>query len=116
MCLDCVDTRFVACVGWEPVGCALRILCPSGFTDALAHLGRFAVKKIAVGESHSYLLGTLREARGSLCCLVTLILRCLQIRLLETLRHRNIVTYHHAWLETCQFSAFGPKVPTLQLS
>ncbi|KAH0834768.1 ABC transporter transmembrane region 2-domain-containing protein [Lanmaoa asiatica] len=62
-------------------------------------LGHFAVKKIAVGESHSYLLGILRE-----------------IRLLETLHHRNIITYHHAWLETCQFSSFGPKVPTLQPS
>lgn len=40
----------------------------------------------------------------------------LQIRLLETLHHKNIITYHHAWLETCQFSAFGPKVPALQLS
>ncbi|KAH7907633.1 kinase-like protein [Hygrophoropsis aurantiaca] len=61
-------------------------------------LGHFAVKKIAVGESHSYLLAILRE-----------------VRLLETLRHRNIVTYHHAWLESCQFSAFGPKVPTLHV-
>lgn len=61
-------------------------------------LGHFAVKKIAVGESHSYLLNILRE-----------------IRLLESLRHRNIVTYHHAWLESYQFSAFGPKVPTLHV-
>ena len=37
-----------------------------------------------------------------------------QIRLLEKLHHPNIITYHHAWLETCQFSSFGPKVPTLQ--
>ncbi|KIK21438.1 hypothetical protein PISMIDRAFT_681439 [Pisolithus microcarpus 441] len=61
-------------------------------------LGRFAVKKIAVGESHSYLLSILRE-----------------IRLLETLRHRNIITYHHAWLESSQFSSFGPKIPTLHV-
>ncbi|EIW77275.1 kinase-like protein [Coniophora puteana RWD-64-598 SS2] len=61
-------------------------------------LGQFAVKKIAVGQSHSYLIGILRE-----------------IRLLETLRHRNIITYHHAWLETAQFSAFGPRVPTLHV-
>lgn len=61
-------------------------------------LGHFAVKKIAIGESHSYLLNILRE-----------------IRLLESLRHRNIVTYHHAWLESYQFSAFGPKVPTLHV-
>ncbi|KAI5116294.1 hypothetical protein M0805_002164 [Coniferiporia weirii] len=59
-------------------------------------LGRFAVKKIAVGRSHSYLIQILRE-----------------VRLLERLRHPNIITYHHSWLETHQFSSFGPKVPTL---
>ncbi|KAG6840398.1 hypothetical protein C0991_006932 [Blastosporella zonata] len=37
----------------------------------------FAVKKIAVGESHSYLLTILRE-----------------VRLLERLHHPNIITYH----------------------
>ncbi|KAH7882478.1 kinase-like protein [Phlebopus sp. FC_14] len=61
-------------------------------------LGHFAVKKIAVGESHTYLLSILRE-----------------IRLLEALRHRNIITYHHSWLESSQFSAFGPKIPTLHV-
>ncbi|KAJ6590715.1 other/IKS protein kinase [Mycena vulgaris] len=61
-------------------------------------LGHFAVKKIAVGESHSYLLNILKE-----------------VRLLEQLHHPNIVTYHHAWLESCQFSSFGPKVPTLHV-
>ncbi|EJT99172.1 kinase-like protein [Dacryopinax primogenitus] len=59
-------------------------------------LGHFAVKKIAVGRSHSYLLQTLRE-----------------VRLLETLRHPNIITYHHAWVESYQFSSFGERVPTL---
>lgn len=61
-------------------------------------LGHFAVKKIAVGQSHSYLLNILRE-----------------VRLLEQLHHPNIVTYHHAWMETCQFSTFGPHVPTLHV-
>ncbi|KAJ3714285.1 kinase-like domain-containing protein [Lentinula raphanica] len=61
-------------------------------------LGRFAVKKIAVGESHSYLLNILRE-----------------VRLLERVHHPNIITYHHAWLETSQFSSFGPRVPTLHV-
>ncbi|TFY69824.1 hypothetical protein EVJ58_g180 [Rhodofomes roseus] len=61
-------------------------------------LGHFAVKKIAVGQSHSYLLNILRE-----------------VRLLERLHHPNIITYHHAWLETCQFSSFGPQVPTLHV-
>ncbi|GJE86683.1 serine/threonine protein kinase-like protein [Phanerochaete sordida] len=61
-------------------------------------LGHFAVKKIAVGQSHSYLLNILRE-----------------VRLLEKLHHPNIIQYHHAWLESCQFSPFGPKVPTLHM-
>ncbi|EKM75829.1 hypothetical protein AGABI1DRAFT_45808 [Agaricus bisporus var. burnettii JB137-S8] len=61
-------------------------------------LGHFAVKKIAVGQSHSYLLKILRE-----------------VRLLEQLHHPNIIAYHHAWLETCQFSSFGPKVPALHV-
>lgn len=60
-------------------------------------VGHFAVKKIAVGQSSSYLLKILRE-----------------VKLLETLRHPNIITYHHAWLENAQFSSFGLKVPTLQ--
>ncbi|KAF8325815.1 kinase-like domain-containing protein, partial [Cantharellus anzutake] len=59
-------------------------------------LGRFAVKKIAVGSSHKYLVRILKE-----------------VRLLETLRHPNIITYHHSWLEPCRFSTFGPSVPTL---
>ncbi|KAI0360616.1 kinase-like protein [Trametes cingulata] len=61
-------------------------------------LGYFAVKKVAVGQSHSYLLNTLRE-----------------VRLLEKLHHPNIITYHHAWLESSQFSSFGPRVPTLHI-
>ncbi|KAL1761403.1 kinase-like domain-containing protein [Schizophyllum commune] len=65
-------------------------------------LGHFAVKKIAVGESHEYLLKTLREASA-------------YIRLLEQLHHPNIITYHHSWLETAQFSPFGPRIPTLHV-
>jgi serine/threonine protein kinase len=41
-------------------------------------LGHFAVKKIAVGESHSYLLKILKE-----------------VRLLERLHHPNIITYQY---------------------
>ncbi|PVG01469.1 kinase-like protein [Serendipita vermifera] len=62
------------------------------------HLGRFAVKKIAVGHSHEYLLKILRE-----------------VRLLESLRHPNIITYHHSWLESTRFSSFGPSIPTLHV-
>ncbi|KAG8966342.1 putative serine/threonine-protein kinase iks1 [Tulasnella sp. 419] len=60
------------------------------------HLGHYAVKKVAVGQSHAYLLNILRE-----------------VRLLETLRHPNIITYHHSWLESFRFSPFGELVPTL---
>ena len=42
--------------------CKKILLCPESFTN-LIHLGHFAVKKIAVGESHSYLLSILREVR-----------------------------------------------------
>lgn len=52
--------------------------------------GHFAIKKIAVGEPHTC-LQILRE-----------------VRLFECLHHPNTVTYHHAWLEKCQFSVFGP--------
>ncbi|KAG9119228.1 putative serine/threonine-protein kinase iks1, partial [Ceratobasidium sp. 392] len=61
-------------------------------------LGHFAVKKIAVGESTSYLMEILRE-----------------VRLHEKLHHRNIITYHHAWLESARFSSFGLAVPTLHV-
>ena len=66
-------------------------LCQVGFTLSVSlpphhfqhvldgnSLGHFAVKKIAVGESHSYLLNILRE-----------------VRLLERLRHPNIITYQY---------------------
>ncbi|KAG8844638.1 putative serine/threonine-protein kinase iks1 [Serendipita sp. 411] len=62
------------------------------------YLGHFAVKKIAVGHSQDYLLRILKE-----------------VRLLETLRHPNIITYHHSWLETTRFSSFGPSIPTLHV-
>ncbi|QRW03530.1 kinase domain protein [Ceratobasidium sp. AG-Ba] len=61
-------------------------------------LGHFAVKKIAVGESTSYLMEILRE-----------------VRLHEKLHHRNIITYHHAWIESARFSSFGLAVPTLHV-
>ncbi|KAL7415204.1 kinase-like domain-containing protein [Mrakia frigida] len=61
-------------------------------------LGLYAVKKVAVGESHDYLIKVLRE-----------------VQLLQTLRHENIVTYHHAWIERTRFSSFGPKVQALHI-
>lgn len=79
-------------------------------------VGRFAVKKIAVGQSHEYLLNALREV-GATFTLRLPVKLCRskgnQVRLLETMHHPNIITYHHAWLETTRFSSFGPSVPTL---
>jgi serine/threonine protein kinase len=31
------------------------------------------------------------------------------------LRHRNLVNFHHVWLENSQLTPFGPSVPTLYL-
>jgi serine/threonine protein kinase len=57
----------------------------------------------------------LREACHRPCPLLPLTLMPdTQIRLLEQLRHPNIVSYHHAWIEPTRFSSFGPRVPTLQ--
>ncbi|KAG8691375.1 putative serine/threonine-protein kinase iks1 [Ceratobasidium sp. 423] len=61
-------------------------------------LGHFAVKKIAVGDSPAYLMEILRE-----------------VRLHAKLHHRNIITYHHAWLESARFSSFGLAIPTLHV-
>lgn len=59
-------------------------------------LGKYAVKKVAIGDNHSWLVKMLRE-----------------VHLLERLRHPNVVTYKHSWLELCQLSPFGPDVPCL---
>ncbi|KAJ2749285.1 putative serine/threonine-protein kinase iks1, partial [Coemansia nantahalensis] len=60
------------------------------------YLGHYAVKKVAVGNNHQWLQRMLRE-----------------VKLLESLRHPNVVEYKHSWLETHQLTAFGPKVPCL---
>jgi hypothetical protein len=68
-----------------------------------------------VGDSHQYLMEILREARRHPCPFSPPTLTpAMQIRLLEQLRHPNIVSYHHAWIEPTRFSSFGPRVPTLQ--
>lgn len=61
-------------------------------------LGLYAVKRIAVGDSKKHLLKILRE-----------------VHLLESLSHRNVITYQHAWMEeeSSQHNAFAPPVPTL---
>ncbi|WWD07970.1 hypothetical protein V865_006080 [Kwoniella europaea PYCC6329] len=61
-------------------------------------LGTYAVKKIAVGRSKSYLFKMLRE-----------------VRLLEALRHPNIIPYHHSWIDVTRFSNFGPPIVALHV-
>ncbi|EIW68718.1 hypothetical protein TREMEDRAFT_32011, partial [Tremella mesenterica DSM 1558] len=61
-------------------------------------LGTYAVKKIAVGTSKEYLVRMLHE-----------------VRLLETLRHPNIIPYHHSWMDLTSFSSFGPPIMALHI-
>lgn len=60
-------------------------------------LGRYAVKKVPVGNNKPWLMRVLREVKA-----------------LETLnKHPNIINYQHSWLEEEKTSDFGPAVPTL---
>ncbi|KAI8388672.1 kinase-like domain-containing protein [Radiomyces spectabilis] len=59
-------------------------------------LGVYAVKKVAIGNNHPWLVKMLRE-----------------VHLLERLRHPNIVSYKHSWLENDRLTPFGPEVPCL---
>ncbi|KAI8326215.1 kinase-like protein [Martensiomyces pterosporus] len=60
------------------------------------YLGHYAVKKVPVGNNRKWLQRMLRE-----------------VKLLESLRHPNVVEYKHSWLEMHQITTFGPKVPCL---
>lgn len=59
-------------------------------------MGTYAVKKVPVGDDHSWLNRMLRE-----------------VHILENLRHANIIEYKHAWLEYHQLTLFGPSIPCL---
>lgn len=59
-------------------------------------LGRYAIKKVAIGNNHSWLARMLKE-----------------VHMLERLRHPNIIDYKHAWLENHQPNLFAPVVPCL---
>jgi serine/threonine protein kinase len=54
------------------------------------YLGHYAIKKVAIGNSKPYLYKILQE-----------------VRLLEQLRHPNIIPYHHVWIEDAQFSRWA---------
>ncbi|KAF2098379.1 kinase-like protein, partial [Rhizodiscina lignyota] len=57
-------------------------------------LGRFACKRVPVGNDHEWLKKVLVE-----------------VQLLTNLAHPNLVQYKHVWLEDYQISNFGPSVP-----
>ncbi|RKP13747.1 kinase-like domain-containing protein, partial [Piptocephalis cylindrospora] len=59
-------------------------------------LGQYAIKKVAIGDNHTWLARMLRE-----------------IDLLERLRHRHVIEYKHVWIESHQLSRFVPAVPCL---
>jgi len=61
-------------------------------------LGKYAVKKIPIGDHNENLLSSLHE-----------------VHLMETLIHPNIINYKHAWVEMSQISPFTPRVPTLHV-
>lgn len=59
-------------------------------------LGKYAIKKIPVGDHAQTLLNSLNE-----------------VHLMESLHHPHLIHYQHAWIERCQLSPFAPRVPTL---
>ncbi|KAI9690954.1 MAG: putative serine/threonine-protein kinase iks1 [Bathelium mastoideum] len=58
------------------------------------NLGRFACKRVPVGDDHEWLEKVLVE-----------------VQLLQNLSHQNLVSYRHVWLEDYQITSFGPSVP-----
>lgn len=60
------------------------------------HLGEFACKRIPVGNDHGWLEKVLVE-----------------VQLLSSLNHPNLVSYRHVWLEDAQITSFGPSVPCI---
>src|SRR2546423_3147064 len=57
-------------------------------------LGSFACKRVPIGDDHEWLEKVLVE-----------------VQLLQTLSHQNLVSYRHVWLQDFQLSSFGPSVP-----
>ena len=57
-------------------------------------LGKFACKRVPVGNNHEWLERVLME-----------------VSLLQNLSHQNLVSYRHVWLEDFQASAFLPSTP-----
>lgn len=57
-------------------------------------LGRFAIKRIPVGDDRNWLEHVLME-----------------VSMLQDISHKNLVAYRHVWLEDHKPSAFGPSIP-----
>ncbi len=57
-------------------------------------IGDFACKRVPVGDDREWLKKVLTE-----------------VQLLQWLRHKHLVQYHHVWLEDVQISRFGPSIP-----
>ncbi|RPA83426.1 kinase-like protein [Ascobolus immersus RN42] len=57
-------------------------------------LGKFACKRVPVGNNHAWLEKVLNE-----------------VQLLQQLSHTNLVSYRHVWLEDMVIHKFGPSVP-----
>ena len=57
-------------------------------------LGSFACKRVPIGDDHAWLEKVLVE-----------------VQLLQTLSHQNLVSYRHVWLQDFQLASFGPSVP-----
>lgn len=60
------------------------------------YLGEYAVKKVPVGDNVEWLQRMLKE-----------------VHIMESLRHPNVISYKHAWLEVYRPTTFGPPVPGL---
>jgi serine/threonine protein kinase len=58
------------------------------------HLGRFACKRVPIGDDHGWLEKVLIEVQA-----------------LTQLSHQNLVSYRHVWLEDYKINAFSPSVP-----
>lgn len=59
-------------------------------------LGEYAIKKVPVGDNAQWLQNMLKE-----------------VHIMESLRHPNIISYKHTWLEVQRLSPFAPSVPCL---
>ncbi len=59
-------------------------------------LGKYAIKKIPVGDHAQSLLQSLNE-----------------VHLMESFHHPHLIHYQHAWIERWKSSKFAPEVPTL---